>query len=62
MLVLSRDVGEIIVVNDILKIKIMRVKGDTVRLAFEAPKGVEIFRKEIWDQIQEKKKKKSGEL
>jgi carbon storage regulator len=48
MLVLSRKIGETIVVPDCdLTITVVKVKGHRVRLGFSAPKEVAIQRKEI---------------
>lgn len=46
MLVLSRKSQEGIVINGNIKIKVLSVKGETVRLGFEAPDNVVINREE----------------
>ncbi len=52
MLVLSRKVGEQIVVPQCeLVITVLAVDGKTVRLGFSAPAEVEIFREEVWTRI-----------
>ena len=53
MLVLSRKVGETIKIADNIEIKILEVKGDTVRVGIEAPKSVDIVRGELIQSIKE---------
>lgn len=48
MLVLSRLIDESVIIGDNIKVTIVDVRGNKVRLGFEAPKDVEIFRQEIW--------------
>ena len=47
MLVLSRRVGEQIVINDTIRITIVAVKGDRVRIGIEAPRDVTVDRAEV---------------
>lgn len=54
MLVLSRKLGEVIVINDNIKMYVIEIRGDQVRLGFDAPKDIPIDRQEIVDR---KKKK-----
>ena len=53
MLILSRRQGQSIIVSDTVEISITEIKGDQVRLGIAAPQSVKIFRKEIYEQIQE---------
>ncbi|QDS37397.1 carbon storage regulator CsrA [Brevibacillus brevis] len=53
MLVLSRKKNESIMIGDTIEIKIISVDGDQVRIGIEAPKNLDIYRKEIFDAIQE---------
>ena len=52
MLVLSRKVGEKLRIGDEIEVVVVEVKGDTVRLGLKAPKGVTIYREEIYQAIQ----------
>lgn len=52
MLVLSRKVGETIVIDGRISVKLLRVDGDSVRIGIEAPANVPVHRKEVYDEIQ----------
>jgi carbon storage regulator len=51
MLVLSRKKNESIMIGDTIEVKIVAIEGDTVRLGIEAPREVEVYRKEIYEAI-----------
>jgi carbon storage regulator len=51
MLVLSRKNGESIKIGDNIEITIISSKNDQVKIGINAPKNVEVFRKELYDQI-----------
>lgn len=51
MLVLSRKKSESIVIDDRIKIVVVEVRGDKVRLGIEAPKDVPVHRQEVYDVI-----------
>ena len=51
MLVLSRKKGESIIINDNIVVVVVDIRGDKVRLGFDAPKDVPIHRKEVYDAI-----------
>jgi carbon storage regulator len=53
MLVLSRKLKEAIQIGDDVELKIIAIEGDQVKIGIEAPKNVEIHRKEIYLAIQE---------
>src|SRR5882724_5937998 len=52
MLVLSRKLGESIVIDGRITVKIVRLDGDMVKLGIEAPAEVPVHRQEIYDEIQ----------
>lgn len=56
MLALTRKRGETIVINDNIEITVLGTNGDQVKLGISAPKSVPVFRKEIYEQIQEENK------
>ena len=51
MLVLSRKKNESIVINDVITIVVVEIRGDKVRLGVEAPKEVPVHRREVYDAI-----------
>jgi len=55
MLVLSRLKGESIRINDDIRIEVVDVRGDKVRLGIEAPRTVSVHREEIYRTIQQEK-------
>lgn len=61
MLVLSREKNECIVINEVIEIEILDVKGDKVRLGITAPENVPVHRKEVQLAIErERKESKRG--
>ena len=52
MLILSRKPGESIVIDGHIRVKIMRVEGDVVKLGIEAPVTVPVHRQEVYEEIQ----------
>ena len=59
MLVLTRKIGQSIVINDNIEVTILDVKGESVRLGVEAPKEVTIYRHEIYEEIKKENLKTS---
>ena len=53
MLVLSRKIGERIMIGNNIELMIMDVRGGTVRLGLEAPKEVAIHREEVFRRVQD---------
>ncbi len=51
MLVLSRKKDESIVINDDIRIVVVEIRGDKVRLGVEAPKEIPVHRSEVYDAI-----------
>jgi len=56
MLVLTRKIGESINIGDNIKISIMDIKGNSVRIGVEAPRSTSVYREEIYSKIQEENK------
>ena len=52
MLILTRRVGEALMVGNDTKIVVLGVKGSQIRLGISAPKDVVVHREEIFDKIQ----------
>lgn len=53
MLVLSRRVGEGIVIGDDIVITVLEVRGDVVRVGVDAPRAVQVRRRELLTQLEE---------
>ncbi len=53
MLVLARKINQSIILNDDIEIMILDIQGEQVKLGLKAPKSVKIFRKEVYDSIQQ---------
>ena len=52
MLVLSRKIGERIVVPDYgLEVTVIAVEGNAVRLGISAPEDIPVYREEVWQQL-----------
>jgi len=58
MLVLQRKKDEAIVINENVKVEIVDVRGDKVKLGITAPREVSVHREEIYEIIQRKKEGK----
>ena len=53
MLILSRKKDESIVIGDNITISVVDIKGDQVKLGINAPNDVKVFRREVYEAIQE---------
>ncbi|HHN75165.1 MAG TPA: carbon storage regulator [Acidobacteria bacterium] len=51
MLVLSRKVGQSLIIGEEVLVKVVDVRGQQVRIGIEAPEGVSIIREEIHRQV-----------
>lgn len=51
MLALTRRTGDKIIIGDNIVITVVDVKGDSVRLSFDAPKDIKIYRGELYEAI-----------
>ncbi len=51
MLILTRKVGEAVMVGDEVSFTVLSVKGNQVRLGIKAPREVEVHREEIYQRI-----------
>ena len=59
MLILTRRVGENLVIGDDVTVTVLGVRGNQVRLGVNAPKDIAVHREEIYQRIQNEK---SGEI
>ena len=53
MLVLTRRPGESIVVGEDIVITVIEIKGGQVRIGIDAPRNVDVYREEIYEQVKQ---------
>ena len=55
MLILTRRIGESLVVGDDVKLTVLDVKTNQVRLGIQAPKAIAVHREEIYRKVQKER-------
>lgn len=61
MLILTRRVGETVMIGDEVTITVLGVKGNQVRVGINAPKSVAVHREEIYERIKREQQGESGD-
>jgi carbon storage regulator len=60
MLILTRKVGEGIIIGDDIKLTVVETKGGNVRIGIDAPKDKKIYRQELYDEIMAQNRNSTG--
>lgn len=55
MLILTRRVGESLIIDDVVKVTLLSIRGHQARFGIDAPKHVTVHREEIHQRIQQEK-------
>ena len=54
MLILTRRIGEVLMIGKDVQLTVLGVRGHQVRIGVSAPKDVEVHRKEVYESISER--------
>lgn len=61
MLILTRRVGETLMIGDEVTVTVLGVKGNQVRIGVNAPKSVSVHREEIYERIRQEREGQTSE-
>ena len=57
MLILSRRAGESIYIGDNIRVSVLKIQGSQIKLGFEVPENVGVYREEVYNRIREQNQK-----
>ena len=55
MLILARNIGEALIIGDDVKVTILGVKGNQIKIGVDAPKNVTVHREEVYERVLEER-------
>ncbi len=62
MLILSRRIGEVLIIGDHITLTVLNIRDGQVRIGIDAPKEVPVHREEVYQRIQKEKQEESQEV
>ena len=55
MLILTRRIGEVIMIGEDITVTVLEVKGNQVRVGVQAPREIPVHRQEVYERVQREK-------
>jgi carbon storage regulator len=61
MLILTRRVGESLIISDDMKVTVLGIKGNQIRIGVSAPRDIAVHREEIYNRILREREQDGGD-